>query len=225
MARPERRSRRSLAPLALAALAALFAACSGPPSLAGTVLSSSSPAPGFELRDQFGQPASLSDSMGRVVVLTFLYTHCPDICPIVTSHLRDAHRMLGDAADGVSFLAVSVDPERDTVERAHAYSEDWGMLNKWRFLTGSEAELSAVWSDYYIDPATVRGEHGGAEPGSGHSDRGGATDSLQSKIAARYNVVHSAPVYLIDREGAMRSLFTLPIDPAEIVHDVRLLLD
>ena len=207
------------------ALLSLLAACSSSPSLTGTVISPAGPAPGFELSDQFGRPATLADSLGDVVVLTFLYTYCPDICPIVTSHLKDAHRMLGDDAAGVTFLAVSVDPERDTVERAYEYSEGWGMLNSWQFLVGTQAELSPVWRDYFLDPAAVRPEPSEGENSASHGNDGGATDSFQAGIAARYNVVHSAPVYLIDRKGTMRELFTLPIDPEAIVRDVRLLLE
>ena len=189
----------------------------------GTVLSSSNPAPDFELTDQFGQPIALSSYGGKVVLLTFLYTYCPDICPIVTSHLRDAHEMLGDDAGDVAFLAVSVDPARDTVEQAHAYSIRWRMLDRWAFLVGNEEALSAVWDDYYLEPSVDGQSNGDAEASQTAHD--GGVDGVQQEVEARYTVTHSAPVYLIDGEGRMRVLFTPPLDPEAIVHDIRLLLD
>jgi protein SCO1/2 len=189
----------------------------------GTVLSSSNPAPDFELTDQFGQPAALSSYSGKVVVLTFLYTYCPDICPIVTSHLRDAHEMLGDVAGDVAFVAVSVDPARDTVEQAHAYSIRWQMLDRWAFLVGDEEALSAVWGDYYFEPSVDGQSNGDAE--ASHKSHDGGGDGLRQEVEARYTVSHSAPVYLIDGEGRMRVVFTPPLEPEDIVHDILLLLD
>ena len=206
-------------------LAAATTACSTTETLLGTVLSSQEPATPFELRDQFGQPVALADYSGRVVVLTFLYTYCPDICPVATSRLQEAHRMLGDDTDQVAFVAISVDPGRDTVERAYDYSQDWDMLNKWAFLTGDEPELSRIWEAYYIDPDI---DHGGeSKSGTAHIDESkqGAVGSLQQPVSAGYEITHSAPVYVIDRRGRMRVLFTPPLDPNELVHDIRLLLD
>ena len=191
----------------------------------GTVLNPARPAAPFELQDQFGRRVRLDDHQGNVVVLTFLYTYCPDICPVVTSHLRDARRLLGEDAGKVAFVAVSVDPERDSVERAHQFSEDWGMLHDWSFLVGEEEELSPVWRSYYLDPGVVQlsGDH--EESASEDGDHSSGVDALQYEIASRFNVVHSAPVYLIDRAGLLRVVFTLPMDPEALAHDIRLLLD
>ena len=191
----------------------------------GTVLDSTDPAPGFELQDQHGQRVALSDYRGKVVVLTFLYTHCPDICPIVTSHLKTAYELLGDDADETAFVAVSVDPQRDTVERAYEYSDDWGMVDKWAFLVGDRERLEPIWSAYYIDPTSVQTGEDSAEPAQLPRPRPGSVGALHQDIALKYNAIHSAPVYLIDREGVMRVLFTLPTDPEEVVHDIRVLLD
>ena len=206
-------------------LALVLAACSTTEPALGTVLESSSPATPFELRDQFGHPVNLAGYRGKVVALTFLYTYCPDICPIVAAHLQQAHRKLGDDADQVAFVAVSVDPARDTVERAYAYSEKCDMLNSWAFLVGGEEELAPIWKAYYIDPAVDdRAGDGSATETRDASQRSGV-DALRQGLVPRYNVVHSAPVYLIDREGLMRVLFTLPFEPDDLVHNIRLLLD
>ena len=205
--------------VAVMLLAAVAGCSSSEDALAGTVLTSSDPAPPFDLEDQFGRPVSLADHRDKVVVLTFLYTSCPDICPIVASHLKETYEALGGDVDRVGFVVISVDPARDTVERALAYSEQWEMADRWSFLVGSEDQLAPVWKAYYIDPAPAP-----AEDGQDHQrDNGsGSVDALREQL---FTISHSAPVYLIDRDGLLRALFTPPLDLEAIAHDVRLLLD
>ena len=192
----------------------------------GTVLESSEPAPSFRLQDQFGRSVALGDYSGKVVALTFLYTYCLDICPIVAGHLQRTHQMLGDGAREVAFVAVSVDPVRDTVDAAYDYSQKWGMLHNWSFLVGDEERLSPVWKGYYIAP-TVDDRVRSDALAEADVDRGehGSVGALRRDMASEYLVSHSAPVYLIDRAGLMRVIFTLPFDPADLAHDIRLLLD
>src|SRR5690242_14255293 len=81
-------------------------------SLQGTGMGGS-PAPNFRLTDQFGKSVSLAQFRGKPVVLTFLYTHCPDICPLTAEHLHSTMLELGKDAQNVAILAVSTDPLRD----------------------------------------------------------------------------------------------------------------
>ena len=201
-------------------------ACSGSESFQGTELTSASLATPFELENQFGQSVSLSDYRGKVVLLTFLYTNCPDVCPIVTSQIRDAYEMLGKDTEEAAFIAVSVDPERDSLEAAHAYSQQWDMLHSWDFLVGNRERLSPIWQAYYIDP--VIDERPVGDDVSGRDEehhQGDGGKALRQEVIDRYLVSHSAPVYLIDREGIMRVIFTLPFEPEAVAHDIRLLLD
>ena len=96
-------------------LALAAAACSSDEPLQGTVLQGDE-APLFSLRNHLDVPKSLDDYTGDVVLVSFLYTHCPDLCPAITGHLRTAHELLLDDATRVDFVVISVDPERDTVE-------------------------------------------------------------------------------------------------------------
>src|SRR5579863_3326998 len=84
------------------------------PRLTGSILNPPAPAPDFKLEDQLGQNVTLSEFRGKVVVLTFLYTTCPDTCPIVTEKLHQARADLGSDAARTAILAVSVDPTNDT---------------------------------------------------------------------------------------------------------------
>ena len=213
-----------LRPVAICVIAALgmLAGC-GEPSSTGTELSARQQAAGFSLDDQFGSTVSLEDLRGRVVVLSFLYTECPDICPIVADHLarvRDDLEDDGSSMDETSILVVSVDPERDSTEAALRYSELWGMAEDWSYLVGDRQALEEVWAAYYISPVTSDSDGHGPE----YQGAEGSVDGLVDSTALAYTVDHQAPVYLIDREGRMRVIFTLPIDPRDVARTVRSLL-
>lgn len=203
----------------IALLSLLSVACSTAPlPFKGTRLTAEAPAFSFVLHDQFGEETGLNNHRGKVVILTFLYTNCPDVCPITTSQLRSAREMLGDSADDIAIIAVSVDPERDTTEAAHQFSERWRMTDSWSYLVGTEDELRPVWKAYYLDPAipNSRSEE--------HADDSRIAGGVDAHVAESYLVIHSAPIYLIDQDGNMRVVFTLPFETEDLVHDIELLL-
>lgn len=198
--------RGSRATLALALLAAAVAGCGDRAPFQGTPLDPPRKALDFTLRDQFGGEIRLADLRGRVVVLTFLYTACPDLCPLVAQKLREVDHLLGDRRREVALVAVTVDPERDTPARAAEYSRQWGMLDRWRFLTGDRRALEPVWAYYWV--GDVRQEP--AVPGVAQ--------------AAAYGVTHASPLHLIDRAGRIRVVHGSDFRPAELAHDLELLL-
>src|SRR5229473_5572613 len=89
------------------------------------------PAPDFHLTDQFGKPISLSQFQGKPVILTFLYTHCPDACPLTAEKLHAAMQSLGSQAQQVGVLAVSTDPKGDTKAAVLTFSKAHRMENYW----------------------------------------------------------------------------------------------
>jgi cytochrome oxidase Cu insertion factor (SCO1/SenC/PrrC family) len=114
-------------------------------------------APGFALTDQFGKRVSLRSLRGKVVVLSFNDPECTTICPLTTTALLHAKKLLGPAAAGVELVGVGANPEATQVKWVRAYSRDHGMLHEWRFLTGSLAELRKVWRAYGIEAAVMNG--------------------------------------------------------------------
>jgi len=152
----------------------------------------------FTLHDQFGKRVSLRDFGDKVVVLTFLYSYCPDICPLITQKLYETRRLLRGPADRVVFLAVTVDPERDTVKRLYEYSEQFDMVHEWHFLTGSLDELIFIWEYYWV--------------GKVSKDEKG-------------RVMHQAPIHLIDPQGKIRVVSGQTFRPAELAHDIEVLLN
>jgi cytochrome oxidase Cu insertion factor (SCO1/SenC/PrrC family) len=116
------------------------------------------PAPDITLVNQFGQPMSLSQFRGKVVMLSFEDSECTTICPLTTQSMLQAKQMLGAAGDQVQLLGVDANPTATSVSDVLAYSRAHGMVNQWDFLTGSLAQLKAVWSAYHIAVQIEQGQ-------------------------------------------------------------------
>jgi len=107
-------------------------------------------APDIRLTNQFGQPMSLSQFRGKVVVLAFVDSECTTVCPLTTVSMVQARELLGAAGDQVRLLGVDANPSATSVHDVMAYSQAHAMVNQWDFLTGSLAQLRAVWQAYHI---------------------------------------------------------------------------
>ena len=164
--------------------------------LQGTDLGST-PAPDFRLKDQFGNEISLSQFGGKPVVLTFLYTHCPDVCPLIANKLHTTMQGLGKDAQRVTVLAVSMDPEGDTPTAAQNFSQVHKLGGYFHFLLGTHDELAPVWASYSVD----------------------------AQAATRAGTVsHSTAIYVIDKDGRERILFDNDFAPAQLTADLKILL-
>lgn len=108
------------------------------------------PAPDFDLVAQDGTPLRLADLRGKVVAVTFIFTLCPDICPMLTSNLAQVQEMLGDEfGRTVTFVSITIDPENDTAEVLADYAEAFGARpGAWFFLSGDPAALKKVSGEY-----------------------------------------------------------------------------
>jgi protein SCO1/2 len=155
-----------------------------------------STAPDFTLRDQNGHAVRLRAQRGKVVLLTFLYTHCPEACPLTATHIDDVLGRLGTSAKGVVALAVTVDPAGDTPAAVDTFVRSHRLRPRFRYLTGPRSALERVWRLYGVTPVTK----GGPDPD------------------------HTLYVLLLDRTGTTRVLFDSLAKPAAMAHDVRLLL-
>ena len=115
------------------------------------------PAPDIRLANQFGQHMALSQFRGKVVILAFIDSQCTNVCPLTTVSMLEAKQLLGAAASRVQLLGVDANPSATSVPDAMAYSRAHGMVNQWDFLTGSPAQLEAVWRAYHIAVQIERG--------------------------------------------------------------------
>ena len=118
-------------------------------AFAGAIRPPGARAPAFRLRDQDGRPVAMAGYAGRTVVMTFVYSHCQDVCPAQVQSIRGALDRLGR---DVPVLAVSVDPANDTRASARRFLLRQHVTGRVRFVLGSRAELAPVWRGYGIAP-------------------------------------------------------------------------
>lgn len=160
------------------------------------------PAPAFSLRDQSGQTVSLAGLQGKPVVVTFLYTHCPDICPLTADKLHKAATMLGKSADNAAWIAISVDPLGDTPADATQFVATHQLTGKMRFLLGTSEQLSPVWKGYTI-----------------------LVQSQLNQQQSTNTVMHSFGVFILDKSGKERIYLDDSFDPAVVAADLRILMN
>jgi len=188
----------SLALIATATTLALVFA--KPVSFHGTSYSEPYPtAPQVELINLNGETFRLSEQKGKVVLLFFGYTSCPDVCPTTLAELKQVMDGLEDKADLVQVVFVSVDPERDTPEKIQNYVEHFNP--NFIGLSGPTAELENIWKDYGVFREVV-----------------------ESDSAFGYIVNHTARTYLIDADGNLRLSYGFQTPVEDIVSDLKILL-
>ena len=194
---PPSRSSRALLPLLLFLTAAVSAADNST-FKAGT-FSPPRPAPDFTLRGSDGGELKLSRYRGKVVVLAFGFTFCPEICPTTLATLAEARKKLGTSAEEVQVIFVTVDPERDDVGRMRKYLASFDPT--FVGVTGTDEQLAVVRLGY------------------------GVLAEKKQPFFGGYWIAHSSFTYLIDRDGGLRALMPYGRAPDDYVHDVRLLLN
>jgi protein SCO1 len=169
-----------------------------PGQLSGPLLvSPPKPAPQIVLHDQNGKLFKLSSLRGKAVFLTFVYAHCPDVCPLMMQGLAAARRSLPDPSI-MQIVAVSVDPKGDTPRVVKQFLRSRELTGKARWLLGTRAELRPVWIAYNIDAKSVP-----------------ETPAI---------IEHVSLIYGIDARGKIRVGYPAsPISPAAMAHDARIL--
>ncbi len=190
----------------LIGLLAILGACSQAPNqgqaqggFVGTdVTGADFPKP-LALTDHTGKKRTMSDFAGKVVVLFFGYTHCPDVCPTTMADLRQTMKLLGDKSDQVQVLFVTVDPQRDTQEVLAQFvpAFDKRFIGMW----GSQQEIAETLANFKIYASKVE-------------------DSGKSG----YTIDHSAGTYVFDKQGKIRLYLEYGQKPANIASDLSKLL-
>lgn len=153
----------------------------------------------LELPGLDGQPRSLADWKGKVTVVFFGYTHCPDFCPATLAELAQIRRTLGADGDKLQVVFVTVDPERDTADILKAYTDNFGPGVT--ALRGTPEETAAVAKEFKVFFAKVPG-----------------------KTAGSYTMDHSAASFVFDASGRVRLYVPYGSDPKAVAADLRQLL-
>jgi protein SCO1/2 len=191
--------RATLFSLACALIAAMVLTACGKSQLRGGVLEPAAPAPEMALTDQQGNPFQLSAQQGKVVLLFFGYTSCPDVCPTTLADMARVARELGGKAEGIQVAFVSVDPN-DTPQKLGQYVKLFNPA--FVGLSGSDIELKRAMNSFQVK-AQRRDT-----PGSG----------------VGYSIDHSAFTYVIDKQGRLRELINYGAPVEDVINDVHLLL-
>jgi Uncharacterized protein SCO1/SenC/PrrC, involved in biogenesis of respiratory and photosynthetic systems len=161
-------------------------------------LTPATPAPALTLRNYLGQPVDIASYRGKAVLVTFIYTRCPDVCPLITSNLRVAQNLMGPAAAAkLQIIAVSVDPRGDTRKTVARFLAQHEMTGRMQYLVGSASELARVWKAWGV---------------------GSERDVKHPAF-----VEHSGLIYGITASGKRTTLYSASFRPADIAHDVPLL--
>jgi protein SCO1/2 len=156
-------------------------------------------AKGFALNDHTGKPVTLDSYKGKVVVLFFGFTQCPDVCPTTMAEMAGVMKELGPQADQVQVLFATLDPERDTKELLAQYVPSFDQ----RFvgLYGTPEQIAATAKEFKVFYQKVPG-----------------------KTPDSYTIDHTAGSYVFDKQGRIRLFLRHGQGPAPIAHDLKLLL-
>jgi protein SCO1/2 len=201
---------RRAAPIAATAAAvALLAGCGGSSQreAARPHATSTAPSPGqtvpagtvaadFALRDQHGRLVRLSDNRSGITLVTFLYTHCVDVCPLIATELNGVLRGLGARRSDARVLAVSVDPRFDTAAAVDRFVRERHLLSQFHYLRGTAAQLKPIWQAYNILVVPKNPDV----------------------------MAHTASITLIDGKGRARLVYSATATTREILPDARRLL-
>ncbi len=191
--------RQLLGLLATVAIMGLAACTPDKPAFKGVDITGAEYAKDFALTDQNGQMRTLKDFAGKVVVVFFGYTQCPDVCPTTMQELLEVKRLLGSDGDKLQGIFVTVDPERDTAELLKAYTANFDP--SFVALRPSIEQLQVLLKDFKIYAKKVEG-----------------------KTATSYTMDHSAQSYVYDPKGRLRLYSRYGSGPQALADDARLLL-
>jgi protein SCO1/2 len=167
---------------------------SGRFAFAGTALTPVRSAPALASRNYLGDPVTLSHYRGKAVLVTFLYTHCIDVCPLIAANLGVALDRLGLRARQVQVIAVSVDPRGDKPKTVAAFLKAHRMAGRMKYLIGTAGQLAPIWKAWHV--AAVR-------------------NPVNHRL-----VTHSSVTYGVSATGKLMTVYGPNLQPAQIVHDV-----
>jgi len=181
----------------IASLLAMVTFAADRPTLKAGVFEPPRAAPELSLDSSSGGKLSLASYRGKVILMGFGFTSCPEVCPTTLATLAQARKRLGAQGEQVQVVYVTVDPERDTADRMRAYLG--GFDSSFVGGTGAPAQLATVFKNYGVM-------------------------AERKPIGNSYTVAHSSSVYLVDQKGLLRGMMPYGRLPDDYVHDVRALL-
>lgn len=154
----------------------------------------------FDLISQNGERVTLSSFQGKIAIIFFGFTNCPDVCPTTLLEFSRTHELLGAKSDQIQVLFVTVDPERDTPERLKTYMQ--AFHPSFLALSGSIDQINAVTKEFKIIHQKVKGSSEGV-----------------------YSIDHSAGSYVFDKNGRVRLFVPYGAEPQKLAEDILQLIE
>lgn len=167
--------------------------------MAGSVIDPPVPAPDINLPSSHGDQFHLQDQQGKLVLLFFGYTFCPDVCPATLVNMQQIKKQLGERASLVTFVFVTVDPGRDTQDQMARYMKSFD--ETFYGLTGSEKELEQIWDAFGV-----------------------YRETQESNSSFAYLVDHTSRLYLINKNGQLSATYLVDTPVGSIVSDLKYML-
>ena len=165
----------------------------------GTVIEPPLPLEDFILQTANNEPFRLSDQDGKITLLFFGYTSCPDVCPTTLAEFKQVYEKLGDDAQNVQFLMITADPERDTPDRISEFVSYFNPV--FVGLSGERSELEKVYKEFSV-----------------------FVEKQETDSAAGYLVSHTSSVFVLDRNNDLRLTFPYGTSASEMTDDIAQLL-
>jgi protein SCO1/2 len=165
----------------------------------GSLIEPSPPAVDFTLSNSDGSDYHLANRKGQIVLIFFGYANCPDVCPTTLAEFRNMHAELGEDADLVDFVFITIDPERDASTDIERYVKSFN--ENFIGLSGQPEELRSVWDGYWV-----------------------FREKQESDSEAGYLMAHTSRVYLVDKAGNLRLTFPFGVTASAMLDDVERLL-
>ena len=165
----------------------------------GTIINPPLPVTDFSLQSANNVAFRLSDQKGKIVLLFFGYTSCPDVCPVTLATFKQVHERLGDDAQKVRFVMITADPDRDTPDKVAEYAARFNP--EFIGLSGDMTALDAIWKELGV-----------------------FVEKQESESAAGYLVSHTASVYVLNQDGSLFMTFLYGTTATEIADDIRQIL-
>jgi len=170
-----------------------------PYSFHGTIINPPLPVTDFALQTANNKVFRLSEQKGKIILLFFGYTSCPDVCPVTLATFKQVYDDLGEDAQQVRFVMITADPDRDTPDKVAEYAARFN--SEFIGLSGDMMVLASIWKELGV-----------------------FVEKQESDSAAGYLVSHTASVYVLDQQGGLFMTFPYGTNATEIADDIRQIL-
>jgi len=188
--------------LILISISLTISSCIPEPEIQGNVLKNHNSIP-FNVTDHNGQKINSLNMNHDFFLMTFVFTECTDVCPIVVSQIKQA-LVLNSSETTTPVILISVDPQNDNNESVNEFITKWELSSNWSYIYGSHNSLETIWENYFINPISLS-----------------TIEDLSNKLASKNKIIHTSPVYIFNKNGKAQVVHNSPIIPKKLLNDIK----